>query len=116
MLSYPSAMSVSNRALVTLTDALRHHRSVLGTRWRRLQVGDQAQLELADPPQDPVLPDSSHDPGQGRSGTHPRWLSPSGKGSVSLSGLTHVWESARWARRSDEFSGSALGDRGWSRR
>jgi len=35
-------MSVSNRALVTLTDALRHHRSVLGTRWRRLQVGDQS--------------------------------------------------------------------------
>jgi hypothetical protein len=47
VLSYPSAMSVSNRALITLTDALRHHRSVLGTRWRRLQVGDQAQLVLA---------------------------------------------------------------------
>ena len=46
------------------------------------RASQRAAEELADPPQDPVLPDSSHDPGQGRSGTHPRWLSPSAKGSV----------------------------------
>ena len=37
MLSYPSGMTVSNRALITLADALRRHRTQLGTRWRRLQ-------------------------------------------------------------------------------
>jgi hypothetical protein len=75
-------MSVSNRALITLTDALRYHRSVLGTRWRRLQVGDQAQLVLADPSQSPLLPDPSHHRGQRRPSTHSRWLSPGGKGSL----------------------------------
>lgn len=47
MPSYPSGMSVSNRALITLTDALRHSRNQLGTRWRRLSVADQALLVLA---------------------------------------------------------------------
>ena len=47
MLSYPSAMSVSNRALITLTDALRRNRNQRGTRWRRLQVDQQAHLVLA---------------------------------------------------------------------
>jgi cell division protein FtsL len=35
-------MSVSNRALITLTDALRRNRNQRGTRWRRLQVDQQA--------------------------------------------------------------------------
>jgi len=40
-------MSVSNRALITLTDALRRNRNQRGTRWRRLQVDQQAHLVLA---------------------------------------------------------------------
>ena len=47
MSSYPSGMTVSNRALITLTDALRRTRNQRGTRWRRLSVGDQALLVLA---------------------------------------------------------------------
>ena len=47
MLVYPSAMAVSNRALQTLADALRHRRRILGSRWRRLAVGQQALLVLA---------------------------------------------------------------------
>jgi transposase len=38
---------VSNRALITLSDALRHRRGALGTRWRRLTVGEQALLAVA---------------------------------------------------------------------
>jgi Helix-turn-helix of DDE superfamily endonuclease len=38
---------VSNRALVTLSDALRHRRTQVGTRWRRLSVGEQALLVVA---------------------------------------------------------------------
>jgi Helix-turn-helix of DDE superfamily endonuclease len=38
---------VSNHALITLTDALRHRRSTVGTRWRRLSVGEQAMLVVA---------------------------------------------------------------------
>src|SRR5215210_1531487 len=44
---YPSSMSVSNRALQVLADALRHRRSVMGSRWRRLSAGEQALLVLA---------------------------------------------------------------------
>ena len=40
-------MQVSNRALQTLADALRHHRTILGSRWRRLPAGRQALLVLA---------------------------------------------------------------------
>jgi hypothetical protein len=40
-------MPVSNRALQVLADALRHHRTVLGSRWRRLSAGEQAVLVLA---------------------------------------------------------------------
>jgi hypothetical protein len=40
-------LSVSNRALITLADALRHHRWSVGTRWRRLSVGEQTRLVLA---------------------------------------------------------------------
>jgi hypothetical protein len=40
-------MTVSNRALITLTDALRRSRNDLRTRWRRLSVGRQALLVLA---------------------------------------------------------------------
>ena len=47
MLSYPSSMQVSNRALTTLADALRHRRTVIGSRWRRLPAGKQALLVLA---------------------------------------------------------------------
>ncbi len=47
MPSYPSGMTVSNRALITLTDALRRSRNDLRTRWRRLSVGRQALLVLA---------------------------------------------------------------------
>ena len=47
MLVYPSAMPVSSRALQVLADALRHHRTVLGSRWRRLSPGEQALLVLA---------------------------------------------------------------------
>jgi hypothetical protein len=38
---------VSNHALITLSDALRGHRAKIGTRWRRLSVGEQAMLVLA---------------------------------------------------------------------
>ncbi len=47
MLSYPSSMQVSNRALTRLADALRHRRTVVGSRWRRLPAGRQALLVLA---------------------------------------------------------------------
>lgn len=49
--SYPAGLSVSNHALVTLSDALRHRRSTVGTRTvgtrRRLTVGEQALLVVA---------------------------------------------------------------------
>jgi DDE superfamily endonuclease len=47
VLVYPSSMPVSNRALQVLADALRHRRSVVGSRWRRLSAGEQALLVLA---------------------------------------------------------------------
>ncbi len=47
MLSYPSSMQVSNRALTMLADALRHRRTIVGSRWRRLSPGRQALLVLA---------------------------------------------------------------------
>lgn len=47
MLSYPAGLSVSNRALITMSDALRRSRTTLRTRWRRLSVGEQALLALA---------------------------------------------------------------------
>jgi hypothetical protein len=47
VLSYPSGLSVSNRVLITLTDLLRHNRTTLGTRWRKLDPGHHALLELA---------------------------------------------------------------------
>jgi len=47
VLSYPSSMQVSNRALMVLADALRHRRTILGSRWRRLSAGRQALLVLA---------------------------------------------------------------------
>ena len=46
-LSYPAGMSVSNRAAIMLADQLRHHRIKIGTRWRRLDPGQQALLTLA---------------------------------------------------------------------
>ncbi len=39
MLSYPSGMTVSTRALQLLADTLRRHRNELGTRWRKLTAG-----------------------------------------------------------------------------
>ncbi|WP_232663391.1 transposase family protein [Pseudonocardia sp. TRM90224] len=47
MSSYPAGLSVSNRALIMLSDALRHRRGQVGTRWRRLTTGEQARLVLA---------------------------------------------------------------------
>src|SRR4051794_41908081 len=40
-------MTVSNRALIMLADALRQNRTELKTRWRRLEPGRQALLVLA---------------------------------------------------------------------
>lgn len=39
MLVYPSGIDVSSAALRLLSDRLREHRRVLGTRWRRLPAG-----------------------------------------------------------------------------
>lgn len=47
MVSYPSGMTVSSRALRLLADGLRRRRNELGTRWRRLSVGRQALLVVA---------------------------------------------------------------------
>ena len=47
MLSYPSGMSVSSRALGMLADALRRHRHQRATRWRKLTAGRQALLVVA---------------------------------------------------------------------
>lgn len=47
MPSYPAGLSVSNHALITLSDALRGRRAKIGTRWRRLTAGEQAMLVLA---------------------------------------------------------------------
>src|SRR3954447_12018800 len=40
-------MTMSNRALITLSDALRQRRTQRGTRWRRLPAGQQALLVIA---------------------------------------------------------------------
>jgi hypothetical protein len=40
-------MTVSNRSLIMLADALRQRRTTLGTKWRRLPVGRQALLVVA---------------------------------------------------------------------
>jgi hypothetical protein len=47
MLSYPSGVQVSTRALTLLTDLLRAHRRDLHTQWRALPCGRQALLVLA---------------------------------------------------------------------
>ncbi|OZM76881.1 transposase family protein [Pseudonocardia sp. MH-G8] len=47
MLSYPSGMTVSTRALGVLSDALRAHRNQRATRWRKLTAGRQALLVVA---------------------------------------------------------------------
>ena len=47
MPSYPAGITVSNQALIAVSDALRHRRSVVGTRWRRLSAGRQALLVMA---------------------------------------------------------------------
>lgn len=39
-------MPVSKRALQVLSDALRRHRAVMGSRWRRLSAGESALLVL----------------------------------------------------------------------
>jgi hypothetical protein len=48
VLSYPSGMTVSNRALSLLADALRAHRNQCATRWHKLTAGRQALLVVAD--------------------------------------------------------------------
>lgn len=47
MVSYPSGMTVSTRALGMLADALRRHRRQQATRWRKLSAGRQALLVVA---------------------------------------------------------------------
>jgi hypothetical protein len=47
VLSYPSGMTVSSRALGVLADALRAHRNQRSTRWRKLSAGRQALLVVA---------------------------------------------------------------------
>jgi hypothetical protein len=47
VLSYPSGMTMSSRALAVLSDALRAHRNQRRTRWRKLSPGRQALLVLA---------------------------------------------------------------------
>ena len=47
MPSYPAGMTVSNRSLIMLADALRQRRRTLGTTWRRLTAGRQARLVVA---------------------------------------------------------------------
>lgn len=47
MLVYPSGVDVSSTALRFLSAKLRRRRRELGTRWRRLSSGRQAQLTLA---------------------------------------------------------------------
>ena len=47
MLSYPSGMTVSSRALGVLSDALRAQRNQRRTRWRKLSPGRQALLVVA---------------------------------------------------------------------
>ena len=47
MLSYPSGISVSSRALTTLAEVLRRHRNQRATRWRKLSAGRQALLVVA---------------------------------------------------------------------
>ncbi len=47
MLSYPSGMTVSSRALNLLADALRAYRHRRATRWRKLSAGRQALLVVA---------------------------------------------------------------------
>jgi transposase-like protein len=47
VLSYPSGMTMSSRALNLLADLLRGHRSARGTRWRKLPAGRQALLVVA---------------------------------------------------------------------
>lgn len=47
MLSYPSGMTVSTRALQLVAERLRRHRNEVGTRWRKLTAGRQALLVLA---------------------------------------------------------------------
>ena len=47
MASYPSGMTVSSRTRTLLAEALRQRRKELGTRWRRLDPGQQALLVVA---------------------------------------------------------------------
>src|SRR3954469_24934289 len=47
VLSYPSGMTVSTRALGMLADALRRQRREQATRWRKLSAGRQALLVVA---------------------------------------------------------------------
>jgi hypothetical protein len=47
VLSYPSTISLSSRALNHLADHIRSHRKQQRSRWRRLNPGRQALLALA---------------------------------------------------------------------
>jgi hypothetical protein len=45
--SHPAGITVSNHALITVSDALRQRRTLVGTRWRRLSAGQEALLVVA---------------------------------------------------------------------
>jgi hypothetical protein len=47
LLTYPATIPLSTRTLTHLADRLRAHRADRGTRWRRLDPGQQALLVLA---------------------------------------------------------------------
>jgi hypothetical protein len=47
MLSYPSAVTLSTRTLLHLSDLIRADRAARGSRWRKLDPGGQALLVLA---------------------------------------------------------------------
>jgi DDE superfamily endonuclease/Helix-turn-helix of DDE superfamily endonuclease len=47
LLNYPATIPLSTRSLTHLSELLRTHRAAMGTRWRRLDPGQQALLVLA---------------------------------------------------------------------
>jgi hypothetical protein len=47
LLTYPASIPLSTRSLTHLTSMIAEHRTVIGSRWRRLSAGRQALLVLA---------------------------------------------------------------------
>jgi hypothetical protein len=63
--SYPAGITVSNRALIMLSDVLRHRRTQLRTRWWRLEAGQQALLVVAYSPKGETYLDLAWGSGSG---------------------------------------------------